>query len=75
MRYDPWEVGRKRLTCTQDHKTCKGRWYSSLAFEGARETWFSKSTDDGVLYQSYFHPIQPETIALLYTTVSFLSIR
>ena len=38
-------------------------------FDICRATWFSRATDDGLVYPQLFDPIRPETIVLIYTAV------
>jgi len=40
-----------------------------LCIQSCKDTWFSRSTDDGVVYQQYFNPIRPQTVALIFTAV------
>lgn len=48
----------------------EGRWLSRLLYEVCRRSFFSRSTDDGVVHQQYFNPVSGATIALVFTAVS-----
>ncbi|KAG8924534.1 hypothetical protein FRC00_005026, partial [Tulasnella sp. 408] len=47
----------------------EGMWYGEILFKIVRKMWFANSKDNGIVHSSHFNPIQPETIALVWTAV------
>lgn len=59
----------KLLITVQDPETRSGPYYHSLIYKVLKATFFSKSSDDGVVHQEYFNPVRAETVALIATSV------
>lgn len=59
----------------QDPENPEGMWYGEILFKIVRKMWFANAKDDGIIHSSHFNPIQPETMALVWTAVSYFDLK
>lgn len=47
----------------------EGMWFGDILFRIVRKMWFANLKDEGIVHSSLFNPVQPETMALVWTAV------
>ncbi|KIO21134.1 hypothetical protein M407DRAFT_245579 [Tulasnella calospora MUT 4182] len=49
--------------------TLDGPYYHPLCYKIIKASFFSRASDDGIVFSEFFNPIRPQTIALVYTAI------